>query len=345
MSKTTLRDLIEGNKKIPLALGVLRGMSHLYACGVKLRNMGYETGLFKTVRVDAKVVSVGNIVCGGSGKTALIDLLGHQVVSGKRVAILSRGYRSEWEKEKESKKITKAELPPVEFCGDEPYLLAAHLPQADVWVGRDRVQSARRAVQEGAQVLLLDDGMQHRRLHRDLELVVIDAQDPFGRGHFLPRGWLRDDPKRLRNADYLFFNHIQNEEQFESLKKEFQSKTDAAMIGMRYRSQKRLDQKKVGVFCALGRPQRFRETVEFLGGQVVQTAFAPDHMSFSLEELENFAKTSKELGADCLVCTEKDAVKLPYSLSLPLPIQVIKGKLEIAYGAIHWEHLISRIIA
>jgi tetraacyldisaccharide 4'-kinase len=342
--RKTVVALIEGRTSFPHVLALFRVLSFLYFLGIRFRHFCYDLGFLKTHKPHPCVVSVGNIVAGGSGKTPLVLLLAKILSKKRKVAVLSRGYRSEWEDETDSKKISRTYLPPADFCGDEPYLLAMKLECVPVWVGKNRVRSAELANEEGTEVLILDDGMQHRRLFRHFELVILDAHDPFGKGYFLPRGWLREDPKRLKNADYLFLNHIRDQDHFEKVKKNVRNYSKAPVIGLQHSAKPRLDGKKVGLFCALGNPQRFVETIQVLGGEIIHRFFAADHHPFSLEELEIFAKKSFELGAHAIVCTEKDAVKLPFSLSLPLPIIVVKGKVDVVFGKDYWEQLLEKVI-
>ena len=314
----------------------------VYGAGVSVRHVLYNCGFFKQELVSACVVSVGNIVCGGAGKTPLVQLLVAELSKTKQVAILTRGYRSRAEKLPGGMRISSENLPSPEECGDEPFLLASSLPGVPLFVGRNRVASAHKAIREGAEVLVLDDGMQHRKLFRTLELVVMDGGDLFGKGKFLPLGRLRDHPYRLKQADAIFINHVHTEEEFESAKNRVKEYSSAHVIGMGYKIVKKAFQ-KVGLFCALGRPEGFVETVKESGYEVVATQFALDHRPFDLKQLHRFAKRSLEAGAERLVCTQKDAVKLPQNCDLPLPIEVVAGELEIRFGKKHFEEIIKRV--
>ena len=322
--------------------GLLWGLSRLYGAGVSLRHALYDRGWFKQERVEAPVISVGNIACGGAGKTPLVKMLSEKLSKTKRVAIVTRGYRSEAEKQQGGLRICYDDLPLPEVCGDEPYLLAKALPGVPLFVGRDRVLSAKKAIMEGAEVLLLDDGMQHRRIHRDLELVVLDGHDLFGQGHLLPRGRLRDPLYRLKEADAFFVNHVRTKKEFEAAKKMLVEYSDSPVIGMGYRIEKREPQ-KVGLFCALGCPERFVESVEAKGYEIVARQFALDHRPFDLKQLDRFAKRSLEVGAKRLVCSEKDGVKLPKIDGLALPVEVIAGELEIRFGEDHFQEILTRV--
>ena len=147
-----------------------------------LKNSFYDRKWISISSLPATVVSVGNIVAGGTGKTPFVHLLA-KTFRHRKVAILSRGYGS---------------------IADEALLLARRLPEVKVYVGKDRVASGIKAIKEGAELLILDDGFQYRRLARDFDLVLLDGDDLFGKGHYLPWGYLRDSPKRLREADAVF---------------------------------------------------------------------------------------------------------------------------------------------
>ena len=182
-------------------LSLLYPPSLCYGLGVKLRNLLYDKGTLRQEKCKALVVSVGNVVAGGTGKTPFILMLAKKLMQEMPLAILSRGYLGASENKGQSTQVAQ-DGSALQF-GDEPLLLAQNLDKASVYVGKDRVKSAHKAVEQGAKVILLDDGMQHRRLHRDIEIVMVHGKDPFHGGRYLPGGLLRDDPKQLKRADYI----------------------------------------------------------------------------------------------------------------------------------------------
>jgi len=323
--------------------GFLLGISWLFCAGVRLRHVLYDRGYLQVHRVPLLVVSVGNIACGGTGKTPLVQLLAKRLSSYKRVAILTRGYGGRAEKGSDTLVIRCTKPLSFEECGDEPCLLARSLPEVALYVGRDRIAAAKRAREAGEELLILDDGMQHRRLHRDFELVVLDGRDPFGGGRFLPRGLLRETPRRLRAADAVFLNHVSGEKEFERLREALKPLTGAPLIGMGYRVEQRGRKERVGLFCALGRPERFAEGVEERGDEEVGRYFILDHRPFDLKQLERFAQRCLAQGAVKLLCTEKDFVKLPERLKLSLPVETVSSEVEIRFGKEYFEELIQRI--
>src|SRR5579872_2521109 len=245
--------VIEGKRKAELIKPLLYLLSALFKSGAILRHIAYNKGWLRSVSVPIPVISVGNIVAGGTGKTPLIYLLAKELSAFGQVAILSRGYRSKVERENGIVNLSKGEGPlySAEVCGDEPHWLAEKLPEAWLWVGKNRSNAAKQAEHAGAHYVLLDDGMQYRKLKRNLEIVVMDAKDLFGKGYFLPRGYLRDCPKRLRYADLIVVNHVGDQEEWERIKKELAAFSSAPVVGMRMKLEaaQELQGKKVGLFC------------------------------------------------------------------------------------------------
>jgi len=340
-------DIIEGRRSPPFVKALLSCLSRFYRFGVKWRHFAYDVGLFKSVAAASPVVSVGNIVAGGTGKTPVVQMLAEALKGDQTLAIISRGFRSRAEEDDEGGFCVSRGQGPLlspEICGDEPYCLAARL-DVFVWVGKDRVACAQEAVRHGANCLILDDGMQHRRLKRDFEIVVIDANDPFGKGNFLPRGLLRDLPERLKEVDLIVANHIEDELHYRDVQKVLAPFTSAPFVATKLyvTNPEECSRKTVGVFCGIGKPLYFLETVEELGNEVVHKQFLLDHVAPKKHDLEAFAKESLERGAEAVLCTEKDWVKLPKDLNSSLPIVPVKIRLEIVAGKEHWDATINKI--
>ncbi len=327
-------DIMEGRRQ---GRSLLRALSYLYRSGVVLRNEAYDTGLLKSHDAGLPVISVGNITAGGAGKTPFVQLLVEELSKKFRVAILSRGYRSLVEKTGEVLQVTSKT--DVSSCGDEPYWLAHSLPKAQVWVGKNRLKSAQSAKQQGADIIVMDDGMQHRQLKRDWEIVLVDGEDPLGKGFFLPRGLLRDSPSRLKKADTIVVvqPHCQQE-----IEEQLRPLTKAPVIFTKRVTDISLKGKKVAAFCAIGRPQQFLKSIREAGGEIVSSFFKPDHDPFYPEELQKFAEESP---ADVLVCTEKDQVKLKIDFQCRLPIISLKSRLEISSNPAAWQDLLNKIQA
>lgn len=350
--------LVKGKRKglfASLLRAVLLIVSWVFQILVALRNWAFDHGWLRRYYPPVPVViSVGNIVAGGTGKTPLTMMLAQEFHDDFLVAILSRGYRSKAENLPTPMWLSKGDGPmhPASFCGDEPYLLALNMPKALVFVGGDRHKASNMAARAGAQLIVLDDGMQHRRLARDLEIVVIDAYDPFGQGYFLPRGFLREGPKSLSRADLIILNHIQDVKDLDPCRQQILPYTKAPIVGTRMQvtgifdldgtPADSLQGQTVGVFCGIAHPDYFEKTVLQEGAQVVNRLIVPDHESVKQSALEKFAVQCKEAGAQCLVCTEKDKVKLGLTHSLALPVRWVKSKLGIVYGEEEWKAFIAK---
>lgn len=320
-------------------------ISTFFSLGVRLRHLFYDKGLRKVHTLPICVVSIGNIAVGGTGKTPLIQKILKHLDPKVRLAILTRGFLSKIETSGKVEKISNGKgcTLPVQYCGDEPYLLAK-TTSVPIWVGRNRIKSGYRAIAENMQCLLLDDGMQYRSLARNLEIIMIDAKDPFGQKKFLPSGLLRDTPSRLDRANWIIANHVDSAYHYEELKKKISLYTLAPVIGMKVVvcNPQEVAGKKVGVFCALGRPERFLQTVREIGCSIVDHVFLPDHMTIGLNELNLFAKKCKDKAAEKIVCTEKDWVKFS-SFGCCIPVIALRIELEVVAGHLIWQEMLNRI--
>jgi len=346
-------DLIEGRRKGTLLKGALFAMSGFFEMGVKLRNMAFDRQWIKEKRVTVPVISIGNIIAGGTGKTAFIQRIAKDLNEFGKISILSRGYRSQIEKVGGSLHLIEQSRITSEVCGDEAYLLFKSLPEAVLFVGKDRVLNAERAVYHEADLILLDDGMQYRSLHRDVEIVMLHGDDLYGKGFYLPRGYLRDSPKRLEGADCVVVNHVHDLNHFHAAETEVAKWTDAPVIGTRMVPEEVVTQcgdhlrdlkdRRIGVFCGLGKPDSFVNTVLEMGGTVAEKWILPDHIGPTGDELLLFAQKCVERGCDIIICSEKDWVKLPMDQELPLPLGYLKAEMEVVTGKGHYEALLLRI--
>ena len=280
-------------------------LSWIWGAAVFFRNKLYDWKWIRSVRVPCTVVSVGNIVAGGTGKTPFVQMMAASFAF-RKVAILSRGY---------------GKIP------DEAMLLKRRLPNAKIYVGKKRSSTAARAVADGAELILLDDGFQHRKLHRDFDIVLVREEDPLGKGHYLPWGFLRDSPKRLQKADAVFSNG-----------------RDFCASTVRILDEKEQEISvrgwKVGMFCGIAHPRLFKKSVDDLGVEVVAEWFLADHEPARPAFLERFAERCKTLGAKALITTEKDFIKNPRCC---LPIIFIEIEIEWLEGKARWEKLIAKI--
>ncbi len=317
-----------------------------------IRNWGYDHRIFSVGKVDAFVVSIGNLVAGGTGKTPFTLLLAKKLLErGCRVGIISRGYGSSFGRAKRSVRITEEHW---SAAGDEPCLLHKHLQnRAEVIVGDHRLSSAMMAVERGCRTLLLDDGMQARSFHRNLEITLLNARDLFGQGAFLPLGLLRERPEGLQRSDYIVLTHVKSLEHYREAKKRVELFAQKPMIAAAHAlsSIKNLQGEEVAVkegacalFCGIANPHLFCELVEKSGCSIVHSLFLPDHGFLSHEELLSFANMAKEKGASYILCTEKDGIKLDAETRFPLPVYYAELQLQFIDGKEIFEQMVEQII-
>ena len=280
-----------GERWIEKGLWFLAPLSWLYALAVLIRNQLYQKGFFQKVRVDTVVISVGNIVAGGTGKTPFTQALA-RAFPQKKVAILSRGYG---------------------FCPDEAMLLKKTVPHAEVFVAKDRSQIAQR-IAPYFDLILLDDGFQHRKLKRDIDVVLVRKQ----KEKYLPLGFLRDSPRRLKDAEFVF------EED------DFDLAVDR-ILDLKGNEISSIQGWKVALFCGIARPSRFKKKIEEMGAQVLFETYFADHGKMDLQKLPK---------AEAYLCTEKDAVKIE---NTDLPIFYLQMQIRLTKGLPKWENLIAKI--
>lgn len=354
-----LLDIIKGKRRgiIPFFLKFwLRLFSWIFKLCVICRNWFFDRGWLRSYYPPVPmVVSIGNIVAGGTGKTPVTLLLAQEFYEKFSIAVLSHGYRSQVEHHSSPVILSKGEGPILSalYCGDEPYLISKNIPNAWVIVGKNRHKASNIAAKAGAQIILLDDGMQHRRLARDVEIIVMDSLDPFGQGYFLPRGLLRESVHSLSRADLIILNHVYDRERFAKTKMQIQRYSKAPVVGVKmevaqiYDSQnspvESIKNKSVGIFCGIAHPEYFQHTIHSLGAQIVDHFFLTDHSSFDPDELIRFAENAAKKGAEFIICTEKDRVKLEQPLVSTLSINWIQMRLRLVEGDLYWKNFIEKM--
>lgn len=302
---------------------LLTPLTPLYGALVKARATAYVHGFLRAHQLPVPVVSVGNLTFGGTGKTpTVIALVRDLVRRSRRPAILTRGYG----------RRGSAPLvlvgPDTEFAveqaGDEPLEMAARLPGVPIIVDSDRVRGGTAAMRLGADVLVLDDGFQHLRLARDLDLVLVDAGDPWGGGSLPPRGRLREPLGAIARASAVLVTKVPSDAAsvVDGIAQEVtrlagpRPLLTARMEVSRVRTPdgwRRPDVlagRRVLAFAGIGRPQGFKDLLEEAGAEVVATRWFRDHHRYGGRDLEDVAAVSIEHGA-VAVTTTKDAVKLP----------------------------------
>jgi tetraacyldisaccharide 4'-kinase len=315
-------------------LAPVAALSWGYGLGVQVRGALYDARVLNEGRVEGlRIISVGNLNVGGTGKTpAVLHLAGMLTRAGRKVGILTRGYGRQTS---EPLTFTGMEaLPSVEEAGDEPLLLARRCPEARVLVGADRLVLARRARDElGLDVVLLDDGFQHRRLARDEDVVVVDEAGGFGNGRMLPRGPLREPMSALRRATLFWIRTATTP-----------VPPLPPLLGPQVRTRYRptawvdpagkdhppesLSGAPVVALAGLARPGSFLRTLRQLGVSLQEAALFPDHHRFTASELQGVEAAAARHRAR-IVTTEKDAVRLPQGFeawTVRLGVEVLEGE-------------------
>lgn len=327
-------------------------LSILYKAIVFCRSWAYQHGLLPQHNSKIPVISIGNFVAGGTGKTPLTIMLAEELSKKYTIATLSRGYKSPAGKASLPVCVSngKGTILSAKDVGDEPCLIASRMPNLIVIAGKDRKKGSEMAAHMGAKAIILDDGLQHRRLARDLDIIVINAQNPFGGNHYLPRGFLRDSPASLRRADLVVINNYIDSEHDTNLRNAVKTFTNSPIVSTKVEIKQirttsgkviEIKNKKVATFCAIGHPELFEKTVSELGAIIVSKCSFPDHYPIKYSDLNAFEKECLEKGVDLLLCTEKDFVKLKDIDQFSLPIAWLEMQLDIVNGKEEWEEFIQ----
>jgi tetraacyldisaccharide 4'-kinase len=318
----------------------LAPLGMVYGALARARLRLYAAGLLKTERVGVPVISVGNMTAGGTGKTPLVEWVARALKrEGLRACVLTRGYGRADERRRVLASDGVRLLAEVGECGDEPRLLAERLlGAASVVCDRDRVAAARWAREHlGAEVFVLDDGFQHLRIARDLDVVTLDATAPWGGGHLLPRGRLREPASGLRRAGCVVITRAELATDLEALRAEVELLCGArtAVIASRIRTrgftllagadveggagleactsvtlESRAVGQPVAAFCAVGNPRAFFEHLRRDGFELCYTRAFRDHHAYTPADVAAVAREAVRRGARALLTTAKDAVKL-----------------------------------
>ena len=308
-----------GMKPIPALLPI----SWLYALGVVLWNLLFDWKILRVGRVNVPVISVGNITTGGTGKTPVVESIARLMEDEKlRCAIVSRGYRRATRGLVEVSDGAKVKASSQD-AGDEAYQLATRLPGTIVVVDEDRLRGAQHAVRLGASVIVLDDGFQHRRLHRDLDIVCMDVSYPAFRMPMLPAGYRRDTLSSLVRADVVLVTIVSTTDNLDKLRSTLSRYSKAKVFTSQYkvlsfrRAKTRFSVDLAGVkgkqavaFCGIGQPDSFRKSLEGLGLRINALMAFSDHHSYTDEDLRSVLSEQERSKAEYIVTTEKDLARL-----------------------------------
>jgi tetraacyldisaccharide 4'-kinase len=372
MNQQEYKKIISGQSK-GLAAGLLRLLlsiaSFFYASAIAIRNFFYDSGIFKKHKVNAVVISVGNITTGGTGKTPLVirlcNFLRQKNIS---CAVLTRGYKTQKQATgHESLHRTPnggATSHKPRATIDEPAVIAQSCPDAVVIVNPDRIAGAKEAIEKhNAKVLILDDGFQHRRLFRNLDIVAIDAAEPFGFGRLLPAGLLREPTNSLKRADAVVITRsdLVGESELNSLEQRLLEINPKLLIVKsvhkpskiqfsddKEQSPEYLKGKRIFAFCGIGSPDSFLRTLERCGAVVGGAQIYDDHYHYTEDDVSYLMQKAEQINADIIITTLKDWTKMRHPDAIKtanIPFAYIAIELNITDGEDKLRRLIAEAIA
>lgn len=307
-----------------LAYWGLCPLSFFYGLLMRLRCGLYRSGLKSSYRASVPVISVGNLIVGGTGKTPMVDFLARYISRHSiRCAIVSRGYGGNYRQQVArvldadgQAKLTAAE------CGDEPYLLARRNPMVPVYVARTRKLGVQAAERDGARLILLDDGFQHLAVQRDLDIVLLDAQRPFGNGRMLPAGILREPRSALQRAGLVVVTRSDKvashplHYQGPVLRSRHQPAEALTTLGGEIVPAEDYAGKSCLAFAGIARPEEFFQALRNFGLGNIEEVSLADHQHYNRDILNRLLRSCHN--HDLLITTEKDAVKLS-DADFPIP--------------------------
>ena len=357
-----------------LTSAFLLALSKLFELGVQVRLFLWRTRIFRDHTLGCQVVSVGNLTVGGTGKTPVVEAFARALAQrGRRVAILSRGYKSTprplWQRILAKITFQESQVPPKvvsdgrallldsEQAGDEPYMLASNLKDVVVLVDKDRVKSGRYAISRfGCDTLLLDDGFQYLALKSRLDVCLVDRNNPFGNHYLLPRGTLREPISNLKRADYLFITksvaHGANTlrkaiRQFNKKAEIIECTHEPLYLRDVFTGKRReLDYLRgidVAALSGIAAPEGFEDGLRALGANVVYVKRYADHHRYSQQEILNMINRSVRRRAAAIITTEKDSVRFPKIDRRDIPMYYLRVEIRILAGAKDFDDAIARI--
>ncbi len=349
-------------------------LSKVYLLAVKTHRFFINVRILRDSTLGVQVIAIGNLTVGGTGKTPVVEKFARELKDqGRTVAILSRGYRSKppsLRKRLVDRALFRADTTPPrvvsdgksllldsETAGDEPYMLATNLQDVVVLVDKDRVKSARYAIEKfGCDTLLLDDGFQYWRLRgRRQDIVLIDCQQPFGNDHMLPRGTLREPPTHLARASVVMIT--KSDGRTAELRRRIASYNPTASIvecvhhplyfedvftGERH-GLELVRGRKIASLSGIAQPESFEGGLVSLGGELVYAKRFADHHRFSQQEILNAINRGKKRQASLIVTTQKDAVRFPKLDRRDLPIYFMRVEIKILNGADDFHDCVRKI--
>ncbi len=340
--------------------GFLFFLSAIFGTVARIRDQCYDRGIIRTKKLPCRVISVGNLSAGGTGKTPMTVYMAEWLCqSGLRPVIISRGYRGGAEHSGGVVSDGQNVIMDADQAGDEPYMMACRLPSVPLLVGKDRYEMGTRAIaQFHPDVILLDDGFQHRRLFRDMDLVLIDDRRYLGNGHLIPRGMLREPESALQRADAVILTRCDPDARsisYDRLKAAVPGKPVFKTVHVPYAhllvrhgrpewgwDLANLKQRNAFVFSGIAQNDEFARMVAELAGAVAGAAEFADHHPYTPGDLDRIRQGATESRADIIVTTEKDYVRLPKKPQLGMDLGVIGIRIEFMEQAFEFTELIEQ---
>ena len=321
-----------------------------YGAAASLRARAYRGGLLRQKRLDGVVVSVGNITTGGTGKTPMVVRLAQRfVASGKKLGVLSRGYRP-----LPDERAVSGKAPDARGWNDEVALIHGRLgAQVELGIGARRFEKGKELERRGVDCFILDDGFQHLQLARDVDIVMIDATKPFGGGHALPSGRLREPVSSLRRADIVVIHRAAERApgteaviRRYSAAPVFYSQTKLVQLEQ-YREVNDpsgvVKKRRVFAFCGIGNPGAFFADLKKWGMEIAGHESFRDHHHYTQDDIAGLESKARAAGAEALICTEKDIYDLPANFAIRMPILFCKIELEFNDEEGLWQTIVNMI--
>ncbi len=354
---------------------ILKRLSRLYSFIMNVRLALFEHRIIRSNTLGCQIISIGNLTVGGTGKTPVVEVFARALQqNGRKVAILSRGYMKAerpwseqlWNwltfnppRQQPPRVVSDGQrlLLDSEMGGDEPYMLASNLPDVCVLVDKDRVKSGRYAIQKlGCDTLVLDDGFQYLRLKHRIDIVLVDRTNPFDNGYVLPRGLLRESTRHLSRATFIFITKSLGDGSPE-LRQQIRALNDKAEIAECRHTPRHFQEvysgerkpldfiagRKIAALSGIAAPRGFEDSLTRLDGELVHRKRFIDHHRYTQQEILDAINAARDHGAELIVTTEKDAVRMPFVERRDVPLYFLRVEIELLSGAESFNDLISRI--
>lgn len=330
---------------------VLCGVSGIYSRLVKARSCLYRSGFFLSRSLPCRVISIGNITMGGTGKTPMTIKVARLLREmGYRTAIVSRGYKGRASDRGGIVGDGRNVFMTSDVAGDEPFMMATQLKDVSIAVGKNRFAAAMLLVDAfQPEIIILDDGFQHWRLKRDIDIVLLDYKMPFGNSFLFPRGTLREEPRQLSRADAVILTRVSDisDSPFHTSRPINDSiptfhARHAPYIHCVIDTQRDikpdcpemsyLKEKKLFLFSGIARNDDFQKMMYTFCARIAGCLNYPDHYAYTRDDIEHISDIAAKKNADVIVTTEKDFVKLPRDAVWPLEVVVVGVDIELMEG-------------